>query len=149
MLLVTLAACGLPVLAAYAATHRSASKTVGAEKVSITPIGEKALLPAPGARPVTLALRLSSSGARSSVTKLTLAVVRSPSRCRSSANLKIVQSNASSRHPIRVPARGSVTLPAQGVSAPTIQLVDRPVNQDGCKGVRFPLRFTFTVSAHR
>jgi hypothetical protein len=136
-------------LAAYAATHRPASKAVGAEKIiSISRRSGKALLPAPGAEPVPLALRLSNSGdARRYVTGLAVAVTRGPARCRAAANLRIVQANASSRHPIRVPGGGSVILPAQGVSAPTIQLVNRPVNQDGCKGARFPLRFT--VSARR
>jgi hypothetical protein len=150
MLLLALASCLLPVLAAYAATQRPAAKTGGVEVISVAPKSGKAFLPAPGAKPVMLALRLgNSSGKRRYVTRLTVAVARSPSRCRSSANLRIVQSNVSSRRPIRIPARGSVTLPAQGVSAPTIQLLNRPVNQDGCKGARFPLRFAFTHSAHR
>jgi hypothetical protein len=150
MLLLALVGCGLPALAAYAATHRPASKAGGAGKISITPRGGMAFLLGPGAKPAPLALRLSNSAAaRSSVTGLTVAVARSPARCRSSANLRIVQSNVSSHHPIRIPGKGSVTLPAQGVSAPKIQLVNRPVNQDGCKGASFPLRFAFTYSAHR
>jgi hypothetical protein len=149
--LLALAVCGLPGLAAYAATHKPASKAVGAGKIAIDGGSRRAFLAAPpGAKPVPLALRLSNSGgARSYVTRLAVAVARSPARCRAAANLRIVQSNVSHRHPVRVPGRGSVTLPAQGVSAPTIQLVNRPVNQDGCKGARFPLRFTFTYSAHR
>jgi hypothetical protein len=107
-------------------------------------------LSAPGAKPAPLALRLSnSSNVRRYVTRLTVAVTGSPRRCRSSANLRIVQSSVSARHPIGVPGRGSVTLPAQGVSAPTIQLVNRPLSQDGCKGARFPLRFTFSDRARR
>jgi hypothetical protein len=145
-----LAVCGLPGLAAYAATHRPASKAAGAGKISISRGSGKALLSAPGAKPVPLALRLSNSGgARSYVTGLAVAVARSPARCRAAANLRIVQANASRRHPIRIPGGGSVILPAQGVSAPTIQLVNRPVNQDGCKGARFPLRFKFTYRARR
>jgi hypothetical protein len=147
---IVLAACGLPVVAAYAARHGPASKAPGAGPISVSRGSGKALLPAPGAKPAPLALRLSNSGAaRSYVTKLTVAVTGSPAGCRGAANLRIVQSNASSRRPIRVPGRGSVTLPAQGVSVPTIQLVDRPVNQDGCKGARFPLRFTFRYSDDR
>jgi hypothetical protein len=150
MLAMALVACGLPGLASYAATHRPASKGAGAEKISIDRGSGRALLPAPGAKPVPLALRLSNSGgARSYVTGLAVAVARSPARCRAAANLRIVQSNVSPRHPVRVPGGGSATLPAQGVSAPTIQLVNRPVNQDGCKGARFPLRFTFTYRARR
>jgi hypothetical protein len=150
MLLLALAVFGLPGLAAYAATHRPASPAMGAEKISIDRGSGKALLPAPGAKPAPLILRLSnSSDAWSYVTRLTVSVAPGPARCRAATNLRIVQSNVSSRHPIRVPGRGSITLPAQGASAPKIQLVNRPVNQDGCKGARFPLRFAFTYSAHR
>jgi hypothetical protein len=150
MLLLALAACGLPTLAAYAATHKAASKTVGAGRISIIPGSGSAFLPGPGAKPVKLALRFSnSSSERVYVTGLAVAVARSPSRCRSATNLRIVQSNASNRHPIRIPAGRSIALPAQGVSAPTIKLVNRPVSQDGCKGARFPLRFAFAYSTHR
>jgi hypothetical protein len=34
-----------------------------------------------------------------------------------------------------------MTLPAQGVSAPTLQLLELPSNQDACKGVTFRLRY--------
>jgi hypothetical protein len=148
MLPLTLAACGLLSFVAYTATHRPASKAVNTEKISIGRRSGKALLPAPGAKPVPLALELSNpNDARRYVTKLTVAVASSPRRCPGAANLRIVQSNVSSRRPLRVPGKGSVTLPAQGISAPTIQLVNRPVSQDGCKGASFPLRFT--VSARR
>jgi hypothetical protein len=143
-----LAACGLLSFAAYAATHRPASKATNAEKISIGRRSGNALLPAPGAKPIPLALRLNNSNdARRYVTGLTVAVTSGPRRCPSLANLRIVQSNLSSRNPLEIPERGSVTLPAQGVSAPTIQLVNRPVNQDGCKGARFPLRFM--IRGHR
>jgi hypothetical protein len=145
-----LVVCGLPGLAAYATTHGPASKATGAGKISVSRASGKAFLSAPGAKPVPLALRLSNSGvARRHVTRLTVAVARSPARCRAGANLRIVQANVSPRHPIRIPGGGSVVLPAQGVSAPTIQLVNLPVNQDGCKGARFRLRFTFAYRARR
>jgi hypothetical protein len=47
---------------------------------------------------------------------------------------------------VRVPAGGSVTLPMQGVSAPTIRLLNLPVNQDACKNARFSL--SYSGSAH-
>lgn len=143
-----LAVCVLPVLVAYAATHRGASKGAGGVRISVSPRSGRAFLPAPGAEPVPLALRLGNPGAaRVSVTGLTVGVKQSPPGCPGAANLRIVQSNVSRRRPVRVPGRGSVTLPAQGVTAPTIQLFDRPINQDACKGARFPL--LFTTSAHR
>jgi hypothetical protein len=150
MLLLALVACGLPALAAFAATHRPASKAVGAARISIDRGSGRVFLPAPGAKRAPLALRLSNaSSVRRYVTGLTVAVRGGPRRCHSEVNLRIVQSNVSNRNPIRVPGRGSVTLPAQGVSAPTIQLVNRPVSQDGCKGARFQLRFKLTDRARR
>ena len=41
-----------------------------------------------------------------------------------------------------MPAGGSFRLPAQGVTTPSIQLRDLPVNQDACKNARFALEFT-------
>jgi hypothetical protein len=149
VLALALAVCGLSGLAAYAATHNPASKA-GAGRITIDRGSGRVLLPAPGAKPVRLPLRLSNSGGTPSyVTKLAVAVARSPARCRAAANIRIVQASVSRRHPIRVPAGGAVTLPARGVSAPAIQLVNRPVNQDGCKGARFPLRFKFTYRSSR
>jgi hypothetical protein len=53
----------------------------------------------------------------------------------------------SSPNALVVPANGSVTLPAQGVSAPTIQLNDNHLNQTpACAGQTFTL--TYTASAH-
>ena len=80
--------------------------------------------------------------ARIFVTRLRVAVTSSPPGCPGAQNLRILQSNATRAHPIAIPARSSVRLPAQGRSAPKIQLVDRPVNQDGCKRGRFSLRFS-------
>jgi hypothetical protein len=141
---------GLPCLAAYAETHKPTSQATGRGKISISRASTRAFLPAPGAAPTPLALRLrNSDDSRRYVTRLTVAVRRSAASCPSAANLRIVQSNVSSRHPLRIRGGGSVTLPAKGVSAPTLQLVDRPVNQDGCKGTRFPLRFRFSERARR
>ena len=145
-----LVVAGLPCLAAYAATHKPASQAMGSGKVSISRASARAFLPAPGAAPAPLALRLrNSDDSRRYVTRLRVAAGHSAASCPSEANLRIVQSNASRRHPLRIPGGGSVTLPGQGVSAPTLQLVDLPVNQDGCKGIRFPLRFRFSQRARR
>lgn len=58
----------------------------------------------------------------------------------------IGQSNISASQPVTVPANGSVTLPAQGASAPTIQLTDSHTNQDACQNAHLTL--TYTGSAH-
>jgi hypothetical protein len=77
------------------------------------------------------------------VTGLTVTAAEGTPACPSAANLQISQSDASVATPVQVPANGSVTLPAQGVSDPQIQLLDlEAVNQDGCQGVTFALDYT-------
>jgi hypothetical protein len=101
----------------------------------------------PGAPPRALALTLSNpNGVAIFVTALSVTVSTSPAGCPAASNLALTQSNASSATPVQVPAKGSVTLPAQGVSAPTVQLLDLPVNQDACRGAGFGL--AYTGSAH-
>jgi large repetitive protein len=81
------------------------------------------------------------------VTVLTVSVNTAtlPSGCNGSW-FTFVQPNVSSTNTVRIPQHGSVTLPAQGVFAPTIQLIDAPVNQNACKNVKLSL--TYSGSAH-
>jgi len=49
------------------------------------------------------------------------------------------------RYPMVVPGSSTVTLSGLGVASarwPQIQLVDRPFNQDGCKGATVHLGYT-------
>jgi hypothetical protein len=46
---------------------------------------------------------------------------------------------------ILVPANGSVTLPAQGATAPVVEMLDLPTNQDACKGAVFSLSYSGTA----
>ena len=66
--------------------------------------------------------------------------------CSSSANFVVTQSNVSSATPVQIPANGSVTLPAQGVSAPRIGMPNLNVSQDACKNATLSLGYT--GSAH-
>lgn len=101
----------------------------------------------PGAPPVTLPLTVENPNARPIlVTELRVSVAADPVGCAGDDNLALLPSSASGSTPLKVPARGSVRLPAGGVSPPAIQLRDLPVNQDACQGARFPLEFT--GSAH-
>ena len=101
----------------------------------------------PGALPLGIPLTLSNpNSVPIHVTRVTVAVTSGPIGCDTATNARLQQSNASDAIPVEVPANGAVTLPAEGVSAPTIQLVDRPVNQDACTNATFPLRFS--GSAH-
>ena len=76
------------------------------------------------------------------LTGLTVAATSDPSGCASAANLVLTPAPISAAAPLRVPAHGSVHLPAPGVGAPAIQLRDLPVNQDACQGASFPLAFS-------
>ncbi len=97
----------------------------------------------PGAPPVPLPLVLRNPNpAPILVTSLRVAVTASPPGCDSGANLLTVPSSASPRTPLRIPAGGAVEVPTPKVSAPALAMRDLPVNQDPCRGARFPLAFS-------
>ncbi|HEY7961952.1 MAG TPA: hypothetical protein VID29_08530 [Solirubrobacteraceae bacterium] len=96
----------------------------------------------PGAPPQAIRVTITNPNAVPIfVTAVTVTVPGGPAGCDSATNLSLVQSDVSGAAPIEIQAHGSVTLPAQGRSAPTIQLRDLPVNQDACQNARFPLAF--------
>ncbi len=97
----------------------------------------------PGGPPETIPLTLYNPNDEPLyVTSLAVAVSKSPAGCEAATNLRLTQSSASAEKPLILPANGSVTLPAQGVSAPMLQLLELPSNQDACKSVTFRLRYT-------
>jgi hypothetical protein len=101
----------------------------------------------PGAPPQTIRVTLNNpGGVPIFVTSLTVTVPSSPAGCDSATNLSFTQSDVSSAAPVEIQAHDSVTLPAQGRSAPTIQLLNLPVNQDACQNANFPLNLS--GSAH-
>jgi hypothetical protein len=79
------------------------------------------------------------------VTSLQVRATADPPGCGSAENLVLSGSSASSAAPIKVPASGTVSLPAPGASAPSIQLRDLPVSQDACQRAQFPLAFSGTA----
>ena len=79
------------------------------------------------------------------VTSLQVRATADPPGCGSAENLVLSGSSASSAAPIKVPANGTVSLPAAGASAPSIQLRDLPVSQDACQRAQFPLAFSGTA----
>jgi hypothetical protein len=79
------------------------------------------------------------------VTSLQVKATADPPGCGSAENLALSGSSASSAAPIKVPANGSMSLPAPGASAPSIQLRDLPVSQDACQRAQFPLAFSGTA----
>ena len=76
------------------------------------------------------------------VTGLQVAATADPPGCSRAENLLFVPAGLSRKAPLRIPAGGSATLPAAGVSPPGIQLRDLPVNQDACQNAQFPLAFS-------
>ncbi|WP_020144284.1 hypothetical protein [Terracoccus sp. 273MFTsu3.1] len=83
------------------------------------------------------------------VSALTVAVTAdsTPPGCTSSANLELRQPSVTTSSVLLVPARGSVTLPAQGLATAEIRLRNLPtVNQDVCKGKSFALTWSGTAS---
>jgi hypothetical protein len=97
----------------------------------------------PGAPPQTIPITLTNpNDTPIFVTSVTVTVLSSPPGCDAASNIRLIQSNVSEAAPVEIQARGSRRLPAQGRTAPTIQLVDLAVNQDACQKASFPLRFT-------
>ncbi len=80
------------------------------------------------------------------VTSLTVTVASSPEGCPAEENIRVTQADATAEKPVTVPANTAVKLPAQGVAAPTIELLNLPVNQNACQNASFPL--TYSGSAH-
>lgn len=57
-------------------------------------------------------------------------------------NFATVPAAIAPAEPLRVPAEGSVDLPTESVQAPSIRMLDLPVNQDHCQGLSISLRFS-------
>jgi hypothetical protein len=82
------------------------------------------------------------------VTAFTASVAAGSSKpgCDGPSNLQLSQSNLSTSNTLTIPANGQVMLPSGTVSAPQVQMLNLPVNQDACKGASFT--FTYSGSAH-
>lgn len=82
------------------------------------------------------------------VTELLVTIEAGSTRagCDALDNLQVAQSDVSGDNPLTVPAHGTVTLPAGGVGAPQLTMLDLPTNQDACKGASFS--FSYSGSAH-
>jgi hypothetical protein len=112
------------------------SFSIVAESAALSPLY-------PGAPAIAVPVSLANpNSAPIRVTSLRIAVAADPAGCPSAANLELVQSNASERRPVKIPARATVRLPTAAVSAPAIALRNLPVNQDACQGASFPLAFS-------
>jgi hypothetical protein len=106
--------------------------------------GRTALYPGGAADALTLTFD-NPTGETIYVVALDVALTDTPAGC-GVVNFHVAQSNVGETNPLAVPPHGSATLPTQGVSAPRLMLLDRPVNQDACQNAR--VGFAFTASAH-
>lgn len=95
------------------------------------------LFPGDPAQPVPLAIANPNSTAIE-VTSLTVAVADAPPGC-GAENFALTASGASEAMPLVVPAEGTVELSTGPISAPSIALLDLPVNQDACQGAELQL----------
>ncbi|HVQ60220.1 MAG TPA: hypothetical protein VMS60_15065 [Solirubrobacterales bacterium] len=73
------------------------------------------------------------------VTDLTVAIAGGTPNC-PAENFELTQPGVSPAAPLTVPANGSIGLPA--TAAPTIAMLNLPVNQDACRGAEVPLLFS-------
>lgn len=74
------------------------------------------------------------------VTSLTVDVSGDPPNC-SAENFALTPSSVSPTVPLTVPAGGSVDLPTEKIAAPSISMLNLPVNQDACRRTEVPLVF--------
>jgi len=95
------------------------------------------LYPGEPAQPVPLTIGNPNS-TPIEVTSLTVVLGSSAAGC-AAENFELTASSASPATPLVVPAEGTVDLPATGITAPSISLLDLPVNQDACQGAELEL----------
>lgn len=102
----------------------------------------------PGAAAAPIAVKLTNpSSLAISVTALTVTLSAGglPAGC-DAAWFAFAPSSLSPSHPVVVAAGGSVTLPAQGATAPTVRMLESGTNQNACRGANLTLRYS--GSAH-
>jgi hypothetical protein len=116
------------------------SGETGSQDFSISGNAAGLLYPGGPAQPIALELHNPNDSAIH-VTELAVSAGASTPKGCSSDDLVLTQVDLS--NPIVVPARGDVTLPAQGVAAPTIRLADTGADQtDACANETFSLTYS-------
>ncbi len=101
----------------------------------------------PGMAPQQLPVSLTNPNSEAiQITALEASVDPDSTECPGAANFRLTAAGVSEADPLTVPAGGTVRLPAQGFSAPTIAMLDLPISQDACQGIQ--LRLEFSGEAH-
>lgn len=127
----------------YSATARFRWRVLEPKGFSIVPRSSGIGALFPGAPPTILPLTIENPNpVPVLITELRVEATADPPGCGREANLFLIAASLSSATPLRVPAEGTASLPAPGISPPAIQLRDLPVNQDACQNARFPLAFS-------
>jgi hypothetical protein len=112
--------------------------------INITFTGDAVGLLAPGVeRPIALTVH-NPNNFPVTVTGVQVSVSSSPAGCAWEDNVQLQQTDISPTATLLVPAKGSVTLPAQGHPAPRILFKNTNFNQDACKGGTFGLSYVGT-----
>jgi hypothetical protein len=94
----------------------------------------------PGDPPRAMPLLISNPGPDPiEVTSVTVVIAAGDPNC-TAENFALTQPSVSPATPLTVPANGSVSLPE--AAAPTIAMLNLPVNQDACQGAEIPLVFS-------
>jgi len=96
----------------------------------------------PGLPPRPIPVRISNPNSVAiEVTALRAAIEGAPADC-AADNFQLQPSSASPAEPVSVPPESSVDLPTATIAAPTIEMLDLPVEQDACRGAEIPLVFS-------
>ncbi|MBS1878718.1 MAG: hypothetical protein JST31_04340 [Actinobacteria bacterium] len=94
----------------------------------------------PGLAPTPIPLRVTNANdVAIEVTAITAAIGAAPASC-GAANFELTPAGVSPQDPLTVPADSSVEIPP--AEAPTIRMLDLPVEQDACRGAEVPLVFS-------
>lgn len=97
------------------------------------------LMPGLPARPIPVRVTNPNS-VPIEVTSLSVAIGAAPDAC-PAENFALTPAGVSAAEPLTVPAESSVDLPAGEITAPAIQMLNLPVNQDSCQELQIPLIF--------
>jgi hypothetical protein len=110
--------------------------------------GQAAIAPLyPGAAPSTIPVVITNPNSVAiTVTALQVTAGGGGPGCAPAGNVALT-APALAGGKLRIAAHGSVALPSAAVGAPTIALLELPVNQDACKGASFALAFSGSAGA--
>ena len=96
----------------------------------------------PGLAPTPIPLEVTNpNDVAIEVTAISAAVGEAPAQC-SAENFALTPAGLSPEAPLVVPANSTAELPADGLEAPAIRMLNLPIEQDACRGAEIPLVFS-------